>query len=67
MTSSNEFGAVACVENIKNPIDIAHGVLRYSPHILLVGDGARIFAKKHHIPVADLNGPDQIETPGNIM
>jgi L-asparaginase / beta-aspartyl-peptidase len=62
MTSSNEFGAVACVENIKNPIDIAHGVLLYSPHILLVGDGARIFAREQYIPVADLNGSDPIET-----
>lgn len=61
MTSSNEFGAVACVENIKNPIDIAHGVLRYSPHILLVGDGARIFAKEHDIPVAGLDSSGQIE------
>ena len=62
MTSNNEFGAVACVENIKNPIDIAHGVLRHSPHILLVGDGARIFAEEHHIPVADLNGSTPIKT-----
>ena len=62
MTSNNEFGAVACVENIKNPIDLAHGVLRHSPHILLVGDGARIFAQEHHIPVADLNGSAPIET-----
>lgn len=65
MTSSNEFGSVACVENIKNPIDIAHGVLRHSPHILLVGDGARIFAKEHHIPVADLNGSGQIQPSKN--
>ena len=63
MTSSNEFGAVACVENIKNPIEIAHGVLRDSPHILLVGDGAKIFARELHIPIADLNGAGQIEAP----
>mgnify|MGYP002633290972 CR=1 FL=1 len=58
MTSNNEFGAVACVENIKNPIDIAHGVLLHSPHILIVGDGARIFAEEYHIPVACLSVSD---------
>ena len=62
MTSSGEFGAVACVENIKNPIDLAYGVLCYSPHILLVGDGVRIFAEEYNIPFAGLNGSGQIET-----
>lgn len=64
MTSNNEFGAVACVENIKNPIAIAHGVLRYSPHILLVGDGVRIFAEEYNLPVTGLRGPGDSETPG---
>ena len=64
MTSSNEFGAVACVENIKNPIELASGVLRYSPHILIVGDGVRIFAEEHHIPVSGLNGSCQADSPG---
>ena len=62
MTSSNEFGAVACVENIKNPIDLACGVLRYSPHILLVGDGVRIFAEEYNIPIAGFSDVGQIET-----
>ena len=64
MTSNNEFGAVACVENIKTPIAIAHGVLRHSPHILLVGDGARIFAEEYNIPVTGLSGSGDRETPG---
>ena len=64
MTSGGEFGAVACVENIKNPIDLAFGVLCHSPHILLVGDGVRIFAKEYNIPIAGLNCSGQIETPG---
>jgi len=64
MTSNSEFGAVACVENIKNPIAIAHGVLRHSPHILLVGDGARIFAEEYNIPVTGLKGSDDGETSG---
>lgn len=64
MTSNNEFGAVACVENIKNPIDIAHGVLRHSPHILLVGDGVRIFAEEYNIPVAGFSGTRQLDNSG---
>ena len=51
MTSTGQFGAVACVEGIQNPVDIAHGVLLYSPHILIVGQGAHIFAEEQKIPV----------------
>ena len=51
MTSTGQFGAVACVEGMQNPVDVAHGVLLYSPHILIVGEGARIFAKEQQIPV----------------
>jgi len=64
MTSNNEFGAVACVENIKNPIALAHGVLRHSPHILLVGDGARIFAEEYNIPVTGFSGSGDRKTSG---
>jgi beta-aspartyl-peptidase (threonine type) len=51
MSSEGQFGAVACVENIKNPILIAHGVLLLSDHILIAGDGARVFAHEHNIPI----------------
>lgn len=55
MVSTGEFGAVACVEEIQNPIDLAQGVLLHSPHILLVGDGVRCFAKVHNIPIMCLS------------
>ncbi|CAK8720065.1 L-asparaginase [Candidatus Electrothrix laxa] len=51
MTSNGQFGAVACVEGIQNPVDVAHGVLLYSPHILIAGEGARIFVEEHKLPV----------------
>lgn len=54
MLSTGEFGAVACVEETQNPIELAQGVLLHSPHILLVGDGARCFAKVHNIPIVGL-------------
>lgn len=51
MTSNGEFGAVGCIENMKNPIDLAEAVLSHSKHILLVGDGAHIFARELNIPL----------------
>lgn len=38
-------GAVAAVHRIKNPISLARAVMEKSPHVLLIGDGAEIFAK----------------------
>ncbi len=63
MTSTGKFGAVACVEGIQNPVDIARGVLLHSPHILIMGEGARIFAKEINIPVMPLNGHGETKTP----
>ena len=33
-------GAVAGLKHIKNPILLAHAVMRESPHVLLIGEGA---------------------------
>ncbi len=38
-------GAVAGIQNIKNPIRAAHLVMDKSPHVMLGGEGARKFAK----------------------
>lgn len=37
-------GAVACLKDIKNPILLARKVMEHTPHVLLVGEGARDFA-----------------------
>ncbi|EKO3859838.1 isoaspartyl peptidase/L-asparaginase [Vibrio harveyi] len=37
-------GAVAGVRHIRNPIELAHDVMRNSNHVLLVGEGAEKFA-----------------------
>ena len=58
MVSDGKFGAVACVEGIQNPIDIAKGVLLHSPYILMAGQGALAFAKGQNInltPLRDLS------------
>lgn len=42
-------GAVAGVQNIKNPINLARLVMDSINHVMLSGKGAELFAKKHHI------------------
>jgi beta-aspartyl-peptidase (threonine type) len=65
MRSDGAFGAVSCVEGIQNPIEIAKKVLLNSSHILISGEGARIFALEHNIPIKALthNKLNALETP----
>lgn len=41
---THKAGAVACIENIKNPAAVALEVLRRTDHALIVGQGAKRFA-----------------------
>ena len=43
--STLKAGAVAAVQHIKNPIDLARLVMDKTPHVLLIGAGAEEFAK----------------------
>lgn len=67
MSSDGQFGAVTCVEGVKNPIAIAQGVLLHSDHILIAGEGAQLFARTHKISMQSLkniaSGGDQC---GNV-
>ena len=47
-------GAVAAIENIKNPAQVALKVLRRTDHVLLVGEGATQFALAHGFKSEDL-------------
>ncbi|HET6271847.1 MAG TPA: isoaspartyl peptidase/L-asparaginase [Bacteroidota bacterium] len=42
-------GAVAAVQNVKNPIRLARKIMEESEHILLVGMGATRFAREHGV------------------
>jgi L-asparaginase / beta-aspartyl-peptidase len=44
-------GAVGCLMDVKNPIALARMVMERTPHVLLVGDGARAFAVEHGVPL----------------
>jgi L-asparaginase / beta-aspartyl-peptidase len=46
-------GAVASVTIVKNPISAARAVMEKSPHVLLVGRGAEIFATKSGLEIVD--------------
>ncbi len=50
-------GAVGALENIKTPSEIAKLVLKYTDHILLVGEGAKRFALSYGYPAEDLLTP----------
>ena len=63
MTSIGEFGAVACIEGIQNPVDLARGILRHSPHLLIVGNGAKNFADENNIPMVPMGKPDRSISP----
>jgi beta-aspartyl-peptidase (threonine type) len=52
-------GAVAGVSIIKNPISAARAVMEHSPHVLLIGRGAELFAIKHKL---DIVHPDYFWT-----
>lgn len=47
-------GAVAALEGIKTPSEVAKLVLRYTNHILLVGEGAQRFARQFGFQIENL-------------
>lgn len=54
MDGSNlQAGAVAGVHNIRNPILLARKVMTDSPHVMLTGEGAEVFAREHDIAFED--------------
>lgn len=54
---SKRAGAVAALEGIKTPSEVAKLVLKYTDHILLVGEGAKRFALSFGFPEEDLLTP----------
>jgi L-asparaginase/beta-aspartyl-peptidase (threonine type) len=52
MSGDGRFGAVACIQAVKNPILVAARVME-TPHLLLVGEGATAFARRLGFPAYD--------------
>ena len=47
--ATRKAGAVAAVKRIKNPIELARLVMKKTPHVLLIGDGAEAFARQQSV------------------
>jgi isoaspartyl peptidase/L-asparaginase-like protein (Ntn-hydrolase superfamily) len=53
-------GAVAGLENIRHPAALARRVMEKTPHLLLVGEGARLFGVQQGFPLESLNTPESL-------
>lgn len=54
MDERGQAGAVAFLEGIMHPISVARKVMDLTPHVMLVGEGARRFAVAQGFPEQDL-------------
>ncbi|KAA3618372.1 MAG: glycosylasparaginase [Calditrichaeota bacterium] len=54
MNHKNDCGAVAFLQDIENPISVARKVMEKTPHVMLVGEGARQFALENGFPKKEL-------------
>jgi isoaspartyl peptidase/L-asparaginase-like protein (Ntn-hydrolase superfamily) len=53
-------GGVAALENVRHPAALARRVMEKTPHVLLVGEGARLFAVQQGFPLETLLTPDSV-------
>jgi N4-(beta-N-acetylglucosaminyl)-L-asparaginase len=53
-------GAVAAVENVRHVAALARRVMEKTPHVLLVGEGAKLFAFQQGFPLDTLNTPESV-------
>src|SRR5256714_5057513 len=53
-------GAVAALENVRHPAAVARRVMEKTPHVLLVGEGARLFAVQQGFPLESLHTPESL-------
>jgi beta-aspartyl-peptidase (threonine type) len=51
-------GAVAAIKGYRHPIEIARKVMESTPHVMLVGDGAELFAERNGFERAELLTPE---------
>ena len=53
MTGDGSCGSVAFVRQVKHPITLARAVMEKTPHVMLVGEGARQFAIAQGFPMEE--------------
>src|SRR5579862_163580 len=54
-------GSVAGVENVRHVAALARRVMERSPHVMLVGEGARLFALQNGFELSCLNTPEGLQ------
>ena len=57
MDHLGNIGSVAAVEDVVHVASLARAVMDHTPHVMLVGEGARQFAKEQGFPLQDLMVP----------
>lgn len=50
MDENGDCGSVACLKDIEHPISVARLVMEKTPHVMLVGEGAKRFALENGMP-----------------
>jgi len=58
MRGDGRAGAVAALEDVVHAADVARAVMDHSPHVMLVGEGARSFAVERGFPTRELLTPE---------
>src|SRR3984893_10846807 len=53
-------GGVAALENVRHAAAVARRVMEKTPHVLLVGEGARLFALQQGFPLETLHTPESV-------
>jgi isoaspartyl peptidase/L-asparaginase-like protein (Ntn-hydrolase superfamily) len=53
-------GAVAALENVRHAAAVARRVMEKTPHVLLVGEGAKLFALQQGFPLETLETPESV-------
>jgi N4-(beta-N-acetylglucosaminyl)-L-asparaginase len=61
MDENYNCGSVAFLEKIKNPISVARMVMEKTPHIMLVGAGAKQFALENGFTEDDYKNPESVK------
>ncbi|MEL6106851.1 MAG: N(4)-(beta-N-acetylglucosaminyl)-L-asparaginase [Planctomycetota bacterium] len=57
MDEKGDCGSVACLRDIENPISVARMVMEKTPHVMLVGEGAKRFALQNGLKEKELLTP----------
>ena len=52
-------GSVAAIEGIRHPISAARRVMEKTPHVMLVGEGARLFALEEGLESVEINSAEK--------